>query len=73
MTGRHSNLDWSNTKLAVKHIAVVRYLRPVSDATDIADIDDVFDQIQAIIDTVSQCYLFYETRTFKKKSDGLST
>ena len=63
-----STATWIGQILSLQreHIAVVRYLRPVSAATDIADVDAV-DHIQAKIDSVGQCYVFYETRTFKKK------
>ena len=50
-----------------KNVITVRYLREVENASEIADIQAHYDEINDILKKArNRCFVFYETRTYKK-------
>jgi hypothetical protein len=50
-----------------KNVITVRYLREVENAYEIADVQAYYDEINDILKkTRNRCFVFYETRTYKK-------
>jgi hypothetical protein len=60
---------WMAQVLAYKsrNVITVRYLREVESASEIADVQAYYDEINDILKKArNRCFVFYETRTYKK-------
>ena len=64
-----SVISWIAQVLAHKSndVIIVRYLRKIESETDIAGAEDYYDKIRDALTSNASYYVFYETKTYKKK------